>query len=150
MLAQCKHIHLSYQLHLNGITQNIDTLINALNELGEKCGYTTKSYNLLAIILMIKGQIDKALKIFDSALNDLKLDTAEGEAGHLYNGNNDLSALLVNYIKCNVISNGVGNGSEFLKNDELNKRLLGYLGKVNKELFTEFFEERKVAESKFD
>ncbi len=129
---------------------NVDNLIGALNELGEKCGYTTKSYNLLALILMIKGQIEKALKIFESALNDLKLDTEEGKTQNLYNGNNDLAALLTNYIKCNAIYNGCGNGADFYKNDETNKKLFGYLMEVSKELHGEFFEERKKAEASFD
>lgn len=68
----------------------------------------------------------------------------------MYHGNNDLAALLTNYIKCNAIYNGCGAGTEFYKNDETNKKLFGYLLKVNKDVHTEFFEERKKAESKFD
>jgi hypothetical protein len=79
-----------------------------LNELGEKIGYTTKTYNILAITLMLKNDTDRAFKIFESALNDLKLDTPEGEATHLFIGNNDLASLLVNFIKCNVLKNGLG------------------------------------------
>lgn len=138
-------------MHQNNISQSVDNLITTLNELGDKYGYTIKSYNLLALILVIKGQLDKALKIFESALNDhLKLTTKEGEAAHLYVGNNDLAALLVNYLKCIAINNGAGNGNEFFKNDETCKRLLAYLAKVNKELCSEFFEERKQAEARFD
>jgi hypothetical protein len=62
----------------------LDGLITTLNELGEKYGYTTKSYNLLAIILMLKNDIAKALMIFENSLNDLKLDTPEGATTHLY------------------------------------------------------------------
>jgi hypothetical protein len=47
--------------------------------MGEKYGYTTKTYNLLAITLMLKNDHERALKIFESALNELKLDTPEGE-----------------------------------------------------------------------
>ena len=54
-------------------------MITALNELGEKIGYSTKTYNILAIILMLKNDTERAFKIFESALNDLKLDTPEGE-----------------------------------------------------------------------
>lgn len=61
-----------------------------------------------------------------------------------------MASLLINYIKCNAINNGCGAGSDFYKNDETNKRLFGYLIKVNKDLHNEFFEERKKAESKFD
>lgn len=41
-------------------------------------GYTTKTYNLLALTLMAKNDIDRALKIFSNALNELNLDTEEG------------------------------------------------------------------------
>jgi len=66
-------------LNQTGQNFNTDTLINILNELGEKYGYTTKTYNLLAISLLLKNDLDRALKIFESALSDLKLDTPEGE-----------------------------------------------------------------------
>ena len=72
------------QLFKSGSQAGLDELITALNELGEKYGYTTKSYNLLAIILVLKDDIDRALKIFESALNDLKLETTEGAEAHLY------------------------------------------------------------------
>ena len=75
--------------------------------------------------------MSKALKIFESALNELKLDTPEGESIHLYAGNNDLSSLLINYIKCNGMKNGIGGGNEYFKTDELNKKLFTYLYKVN-------------------
>lgn len=55
-----------------------------MNEMGEKYGYTTKTYNLLAVALLLKNDIERAVKIFESALSDLKLDTTEGEAAHLY------------------------------------------------------------------
>lgn len=83
-------------------------------------------------------------------MNDLKLDSKDGEAQNLYNGNNDLAALLTNYIKCNAINNGCGNGTDFYKNDETIKKLFGYLLKVNKDLHNEFFEDRKKAEASFD
>ncbi len=55
--------------------QSTDGLITTLNEMGEKYGYSTKTYNILAITLMLRGDYDRALKIFESALNELKLDT---------------------------------------------------------------------------
>jgi len=60
----------------NSSTGSLDEVITSLNELGEKYGYTTKTYNLLATVLMLKNDTDRALKIFESALNDLKLDDA--------------------------------------------------------------------------
>lgn len=44
--------------------QSYDVLINNLNELSDKFGYSLKTYNLLGIVLMIKGEIEKACKIF--------------------------------------------------------------------------------------
>jgi len=41
-------------------------------------GYTPKTFNLLALALMLKGDIDRAIKIFENALNELQLS---GEAG---------------------------------------------------------------------
>lgn len=38
-------------------------------------GYTTKTYNLLALALLLKGDLDRALKIFETALQALKLET---------------------------------------------------------------------------
>eukprot|EP00347_Sterkiella_histriomuscorum_P010580 403375732 len=137
-------------IHSSGQNFTTDTLINTLNELGEKYGYTTKTYNLLAISLMLKLDLDRAAKIFESALNDLQLDTPEGEAKHLYVGNNDLASLLTNYIKCNTMRNGLGQGNDYFKSDELNKRLFIYLGKINQGLLAEFFEERKKASDMFD
>ena len=76
--------------------------------MGEKFGYSTKTYNLLAVALLLKNDMDRASKIFESALSDLKLDTPEGEQKHLYTGNNDLASLLVNYIKCHYSLQGLG------------------------------------------
>lgn len=49
-----------------------------------------------------------------------------------------------------MIKNGLGIGLDFYKNDELNKKLLTYLAKVNTSLGNEMFEERKIAEKMFD
>jgi len=35
---------------------------------------------------MLKNDYERALKIFESALNELKIDTSEGEAKHIYQG----------------------------------------------------------------
>lgn len=99
-----------------------------LNETGEKYGYSTKTYNLLALALLAKQDFDRAFKIFETALLELKLETAEGQQKNLYPGNNDLAALLVNYIKCNTMKNGSGMGLDFFKSDPLNLTLIGFLG----------------------
>ena len=111
--------------------------------MGEKYGYTTKTYNLLATVLMLKNDTERALKIFESALNDLKLEDADEAARYLYLGNNDLGTLLINYIKCQTIRNGCGSSSEQFKNDEFYKRLFSYIQRVNPALVSSFFEERK-------
>jgi hypothetical protein len=106
--------------------------------LGEKSGYTVKTYNLLSAALLLRGDVDRALKIFESALAELKLDSQEGEQAHLFAGNNDLAALLINYLKCNAMRWGVGRGGDFLKSDPLSSQLLGYLSRVNQGLIGEF------------
>lgn len=68
----------------------------------------------------------------------------------MHQGNNDLASLLINYIQCNTIKNGVGMGTEFLKTDDLNKKLFGYLLKVNQSLANELIEDRKHAEQMFN
>ena len=99
---------------------------------------------------MLKNDHERALKVYESAFNDLKLDTPEGELKHLYSGNQDLTALLVNYIKCNAIVKGGSGGLEFFKSDPLNQTLFTYLGKVNTQSLHEFLDERKKAENIFD
>lgn len=44
----------------------------------------------------------------------------------------------------------MGLGNEYFKNDELNKKLFIYLGKINQGMLAEFFEERKLADKMFD
>lgn len=128
-----------------------DALITHLNELGEKHGYTLKTYNILAVALMLKSDYERALKVFESAVNEMKLDTTDGDAKHLFQGNADLASLLTNYVKCNAITRGgCGLGVEFLKSDPLNQKLFTYLGKVSAQSVQEFFEERKRAELLFD
>jgi len=101
--------------------------------MGDKYGYTLKTYNLLGLALMTKSDYERALKIFESAIGELKLDTPEGEAKHIYPGNADLTALLTNYIKCNcIVKGGCGsNAIEFLKTDPANVSALTTLGKIN-------------------
>ena len=41
--------------------QSYEQMINNLNELSQKFGYTLKTYNILGIVLMIQGEIDKAV-----------------------------------------------------------------------------------------
>ena len=67
-------------------------------------GYTAKSYNLLALSLMLKNDIDRALKIFETAVTTLNLD-GEGSS-QLAHENKDIAALIFNYIKCLCLKRG--------------------------------------------
>jgi hypothetical protein len=68
-------------------------------------GYTLKTYNLLGTTLMIKNDFDRAIKIFENAVNELKLDSEEGQS-KLAGPNPDLACLIFNYIKCLAIQRG--------------------------------------------
>lgn len=67
-------------------------------------GYTTKTYNLLALTLMLRNDIDRALKIFETAVAALKLD--EAGSPYLQKDDKDTSTLIFNYIKCLCIKRG--------------------------------------------
>lgn len=54
-------------------------MISSLNQLSERIGgFTTKTYNMLAVSLLLKDDVDKALRIFETAINELQLETEEG------------------------------------------------------------------------
>ena len=91
-----------------------DTVINQLNELSEKFGYTLKTYNILAIALIERGDLDKAIMIFENALNSLGVYSLfeKGPEDPEYtkvfqSTNTDLTCLLFNYIKANAVKNGL-------------------------------------------
>jgi len=136
-------------MHKSGTSSHLDGLIGTLNQLSERFGYSTKTYNLLAMILMQKGDFDRSLKIFENAIAELDLD-GSGAAEHLVPSNVDLGCLIFNYIKCHTAKNGHGQGVEFLKGNELNKKLFGYLVTMKSSLGRAFFEELQSAEKKFD
>ena len=48
-------------------------MINSLNELSDKFGYTIKTFNLLGIILIIQDEIDKAIAIFDNVIKEYNI-----------------------------------------------------------------------------
>ena len=96
---------------------SLDEHISQLNQLSERVGgYTTKTYNLLACTLLLKNDVERAMKIYENAVNELRLDTEEGQKV-LAGANPDLSCLLYNYIKCILIRRGQGKGIECLRND---------------------------------
>lgn len=85
---------------------NLDEIINQLNQLSERVGgYSLKTYNLLGCTLLLKNDIERAAKIFENAINELQLETAEGQE-KLNSPNPDLSCLIFNYIKCLAILHG--------------------------------------------
>jgi hypothetical protein len=76
-----------------------------MNQIADRFGgYTAKTYNLLALSLMLKNDIDRALKIFETAVAALSF---EGEGSvYLANENKDISALIFNFIKCLCVKRG--------------------------------------------
>ena len=129
---------------------NLDEIINQLNQLSERVGgYSLKTYNLLGCTLLLKNDVERAAKIFENAINELQLDTAEGQE-KLNSPNPDLSCLIFNYIKCLAILHGEGKGFDFFKTDDRTKVLFGYLAKIDPAIGRQFFEERQRAEALFD
>jgi len=51
---------------------------------------------------MLKNDTDRAIKIFENAVNELQLDSESGQA-KLTGPNPDLACLIFNYIKCLAI-----------------------------------------------
>lgn len=93
---------------MSGMQSNLDEIINQLNQLSERVGgYTLKTYNLLGCTLMLKNDTDRAIKIFENAVNELQLDSESGQE-KLNAPNPDLACLIFNYIKCLAIQNGQG------------------------------------------
>jgi len=101
-------------------------------------GYTTKTYNLLALTLMEKQDFDRALKIFENALLELSLDSEQGQEKHLTAGNADLACLVFNNLKCHTIKNGFGEGARFFEQDKLAIQLITYLDKMESPMLEHF------------
>ena len=60
--------------------ESYENMISNLNDLSDKFGYTLKTYNLLATVLMIKGEFEKACQIFETALTENNIyDLPEGD-----------------------------------------------------------------------
>lgn len=80
--------------------------ISNLNELSDKFGYTLKTFNLLGVVLMIQGEVEKASKIFQNVLDEYDIYglCEKDPTNSLFAPtNHDLSSLIYNYIKCNAI-----------------------------------------------
>jgi tetratricopeptide (TPR) repeat protein len=80
-----------------------ESMIKSLNELSEKFGYTVKTYNILGIILMIQGEIEKAQAIFENALVEMNAYNLQDGDPLLAPSNYELQSLIYNYIKCNAM-----------------------------------------------
>ena len=104
---------------------------------------------MLAVTLLLKNDPDRAIKIFETAINELKLDTEQGQI-LLTQSNADLTCLLFNYIKCMYLKNGVGQGENYFKNDPMTRQLFTYLVKLDQVMAKGIFDERKEAEDMFD
>ena len=89
-------------------------------------GYTAKTYNLLAMALILKNDIERALKIFESAVATLDLEGTGSNS--LVEENKDISSLLFNYIKCLCLYRGQAQTNfEFVKTDPETKKLFAFL-----------------------
>jgi hypothetical protein len=76
-----------------------------MNQMADRFGgYTPKTYNLLALSLVLKNDTDRALKIFEAAVEGLDLEGAGSNL--LLEENKDICSLLFNYIKCLCIKRG--------------------------------------------
>ena len=85
--------------------QCYEKLIQNVNELSDKFGYSLKTYNILGTILMIKGEYEKASQIFETALNENGIyELAEGDP-ILCSNNYELASIIFNYIKCHAVLN---------------------------------------------
>ena len=85
--------------------QNYEALIQNLNELSDKFGYSLKTYNLLGLVLMNQNEMEKAAKIFQTALDENGIFDLQDGDSNLNSSNHDLSSIIYNYIKCNALLN---------------------------------------------
>ena len=123
-----------------------------MNNISERFGgYASKTYNLLALALMQKQDIDRAIKVYDSAISQMNLESEQGQKLLEGGEDKDFACLLHNYIKCLVVRRGQGQDSlEFAKGDEEVKRLFSYLAKMQSPLGKSYFDERTASIQKFD
>lgn len=141
--------------------QSYDKLIQNINELSDKFGYSLKTYNILGTILMIKGENEKAAQIFETALTENGVYELQEGDPQLATNNYELASIIFNYIKCNATQNlsssmileaylSGGLQQCFLRSDALSIKLFTILSKMQSPLAQQFFEERQNAESMFD
>lgn len=103
---------------------------------------------MLGCTLLLKNEAAKAMRIFENAVNELQLDSEEGQK-KLSGPNHDLACLLYNYIKCLMLIRGQGKGASFFEDAEV-KKLCGYLDKAGPGMKQEMLGERQKAADLFD
>lgn len=77
-------------------TGNLKDIVNILNEIMQKYDKSIKMYNFIGVAMLAKGQIEKALKIYDKIITDLELKNPE--KCKKYIGNNDIIDIVYNYL----------------------------------------------------
>jgi len=77
-------------------TGNIKDLVNILNEAMQQYEKSVKMYNFIGVAMIAKGQVEKALKVYDKIVNDL--DLKDVEKCKKYQGNVDVIDLVYNYL----------------------------------------------------
>ena len=77
-------------------TGNIKDLVSVLNEIMQKYDKSIKLYNFIGIAMMAKGQVEKAIKMYEKLAQDL--DLKNPEKCKKYIGNADVADLLYNYL----------------------------------------------------
>lgn len=116
-----------------------------INEMGDKYGLHLKLYNLLGISLMAKGEFNKALKVFEQAIESEGLN-GEIPSDSVYKNNHDLASLIYNYFKCQAI---VKASWESVQEDESNKKLMTLLLQVS-DTAVGLVQQRQRAEEMFN
>ncbi len=97
----------------------------------------------------MKQDTERAVKIFENALQALDLESCDNEAAVWKSV--DLQCLLYNYVKCITLRRGQGlDALEFAKGDAETKKLFSYLAKMNSELGRAYFTDRQASEQKFE
>ena len=77
-------------------TGDIKELVTQLSDIMQKYDKSIKLYNFIGIAMMAKGQVDKAIKMYEKLVQDL--DLKNPEKCKKYIGNTDIVDLLYNYL----------------------------------------------------
>ena len=77
-------------------TGNIKDLVSVLNEIVQKYDKSIKLYNFIGIAMMARGQVEKAIKMYEKLVQDL--DLKNPDKAKKYIGNADVGDLVTNYL----------------------------------------------------